>query len=162
MDKVKKFLPVVLAIYCSIIFLDSLRFKFTDAVETQTIFGKLNDWATGFGAEGIFGHTGLFSQYVIGGAELVASAALLIGIIPRFRRLQAFGALLGIAVMTGAIFFHTMTPLGIDPNDDGGLLFVMACGVWISCAVLLLLNRKELAYGLGQIKEALFGKPVSE
>lgn len=162
MDKLKKFLPAILAIYCSIIFLDSLRFKFTDAPETQTIFGKLNDWATGFGAEGLFDHSGLFSQYVIGGAELVASIALLIGIIPRFRRLQAFGALLGIAIMSGAIFFHTMTPLGIDPNEDGGLLFVMACGVWMSCAIMLFLNRKELFYGLGQIREALFGKPVSQ
>lgn len=162
MNKFKTFLPAILAVYCSIIFLDSLRFKFTDHPNTQTIFGKLNDWATGLGADGIFGHTGLFSQYVIGGAELVASAALLIGIIPRFRRLQVFGALLGIAIMSGAIFFHTMTPLGIDPNEDGGLLFVMACGVWLSCAAILFLRRKELVYGLGRICEALFGKPVSE
>ena len=162
MDKLLKFLPSGLAIYCSVIFLDSLRFKFTDDIKTQTIFGILDEWAAGFGAEGIFAHTGLFSQYVIGVAELIASAMLLLGIMTRFQRLQGFGALLGLAVMTGAIFFHTMTPLGIDPNKDGGLLFVMACGVWLSCAALVFIRRKEIAYGLGRLKDGLFGKPVSE
>ncbi len=160
MNKFVRFLPAVLAIYCSIIFLDSLRFKFTNHPNTQTIFGKLDAWAASFGAEGLFAQSGLFSQYVIGGAEFIASVMLLLGILPRFRRLQAFGALLGLCIMTGAIFFHTMTPLGIDPNNDGGLLFVMACGVWLSCAALLFLNRKELAFGLGKIKEALFGPPI--
>lgn len=162
MEKIKKFLPAVLAIFCSLIFLDSLRFKFTNHPNTQTIFGKLNDWASSLGAEGLFAQTGLFSQYVIGGAELIASGALLLGILPRFRRLQGFGALLGLAVMTGAIIFHTMTPLGIDPNNDGGLLFVMACCVWLSCAALVFIRRREIGFGLGKIKEALFGQPVSE
>ena len=162
MEKIKKFLPAVLAIFCSLIFLDSLRFKFTNHPNTQTIFGKLNDWASRLGAEGLFAQTGLFSQYVIGGAELIASVALLLGILPRFRRLQGFGALLGLAVMTGAIIFHTMTPLGIDPNNDGGLLFVMACCVWLSCAALVFIRRREIGFGLGKIKEALFGQPVSE
>ena len=162
MEKIKKFLPAVLAIFCSLIFLDSLRFKFTNHPNTQTIFGKLNDWASSLGAEGLFTQTGLFSQYVIGGAELIASGALLLGILPRFRRLQGFGALLGLAVMTGAIIFHTMTPLGIDPNNDGGLLFVMACCVWLSCAALLFIRRREIGFGLGKIKDGLFGQPVSE
>lgn len=159
MKKIKKYLPVILALICSAIFIDSLRFKFTNHPNTQEIFGRLNEWASGLGAEGLFAQTGLFSQYVIGGAELLASSALLLGCFSRFRRLQAFGALLGIAVMTGAISFHLFTPLGIDPNNDGGGLFVMACIVWLSCAALLFINRKELAYGLRHIGEALFGKP---
>lgn len=161
MDKIKKFIPHILAIFCSVIFLDSLRFKFTDHPNTQEIFGRLNDWAGSFGAEGLFAHTGLFSQYVIGGAELVASAALLLGILPRFRRLQGFGALMGLAVMTGAISFHLFTPLGIDPNSDGGLLFVMACCVWLSSLVLIIWHRKDIAHGFGKIGEGLFGKPVA-
>lgn len=161
MDKIKSLLPHALAIFCSAIFLDSLRFKFTDHPNTQEIFGRLNEWAGSHGAEGLFAHSGLFSQYVIGGTELVAAAALLIGILPRFRRLQGFGALLGIAVMSGAISFHLFTPLGTDPNDDGGLLFVMACCVWASCAALIFFRRKEIKYGLCRIVEALFGKPVA-
>jgi len=159
MEKVRKFLPVILALICSAVFIDSLRFKFTNHPNTQEIFGRLNEWASGLGAEGLFAQTGLFSQYIIGGAELLASSALLLGCFSRFRRLQVFGALIGFAVMTGAISFHLFTPLGIDPNNDGGGLFVMACIVWLSCAALLFINRKELAYGLTYIGEALFGKP---
>lgn len=162
MNKVKSFFPHILAIYSSIIFLSSLPFKFSNAHETQVIFGKLNNWAAGFGADGLFLQSGLFSQYVIGTAELVASAMLLLGILPRFRRLQGFGALLGLAVMTGAIGFHTLTPLGIDPNNDGGGLFVAAVFVWIACAILLFIRRTEIKFGLCRIAEGLFGKPVSE
>lgn len=160
MDKIKKFLPIVLALICSAVFIDSLRFKFTNHPNTQEIFGRLNEWAASHGAEGLFAQTGLFSQYSIGGAELLASAALLIGCFPRFHRLQAFGAGLGLAVMTGAISFHLFTPLGIDPNNDGGGLFAMACVVWLCCAAIVIFRRKHLAYGLGRIGYALFGKPA--
>ena len=76
LTKVKTFAPHIVAGIASLVFLDSLRFKFTNAPETQTIFGKLNDWAASFGADGLFAQTGLFSQYVIGTAELFASALL--------------------------------------------------------------------------------------
>lgn len=158
MDKVKKFLPIILALICSAVFIDSLRFKFTNHPNTQEIFGRLNEWAASFGAEGLFAQTGLFSQYAIGGAELLASTALLLGCFSRFHRLQAFGAALGLAVMTGAISFHLFTPLGIDPNNDGAGLFMMACVVWLSCLTLIILRRKHLTYGLCEIGHALFGK----
>jgi hypothetical protein len=137
-----------LPVFVSLIFLDSLRYKFTDAPETQTIFGLLDGWAASWGAAGLFGHTGLFSQYVIGSAELLASALLLIGFIPGLRRLQVLGGLLGLAIMTGAVSFHLFTPLGIDPNGDGGGLFVAACLVWLSCAAILAMRRQD-ALGLG-------------
>lgn len=162
MDKVKKFLPGILALFCSIVFLDSLRFKFTNHPNTQEIFGKLNEWTASLGAEGLFSQTGLFSQYVIGGAELLASLALLLGILPRFARLQGFGALLGLMVMTGAISFHLFTPLGIEQNGDGGALFFAACLVWLSCAALIFIRRQYVKEGLLKIGCALFGKPVSE
>lgn len=158
MNKIKRFLPVILALICSAVFLDSLRFKFTNHPNTQEIFGRLNEWAGSHGAEGLFAQTGLFSQYTIGVAELLASACLLIGILSRFHRLQGFGALLGLAVMSGAISFHLFTPLGIDPNNDGGGLFVMACVVWLSCLTLVFIRRKELGTGLKMIGTALFGK----
>lgn len=132
-----------LPLFISAIFLDSLRFKFTDAPETQEIFGRLDAWAASLGAAGLFDHSGLFSQYVIGSAELVASALLLIGFIPALSRLQVFGSALGVAIMTGAISFHLFTPLGIDPNSDGGGLFVAACLVWLSCVVMLVIRRQD-------------------
>ncbi|MEM1390433.1 MAG: DoxX family protein [Pseudomonadota bacterium] len=152
---VKNVAPHALATVASLVFLDSLRYKFTNAPETQTIFGKLNDWAASLGADGLFAQTGLFSQYTIGTAELIASALLLIGILPAFRRLQALGALIAVAVMTGAISFHLFTPLGIDPNNDGGGLFFMACVVWIGSLTMLFLRRKELFSLLGDLRRAL-------
>lgn len=140
----KKYLPIGLSLFSTAIFIDSLRYKFTDAPETQTIFGKLDEWATSFGASGVFDKTGIFSQYVIGGAELVASILLLIGLLPRFIKFGVLGNLIALGVMTGAVSFHLFTPLGIDPNNDGGLLFVMAVLVWISQIVMLYLRRDTL------------------
>lgn len=145
MRRIKTWIPHIFAIVAALVFLDSLRFKFTDAEETQVIFGKLDAWAASLGADGLFAQTGLFSQYVIGTAELFASAFLLIGILPALRRLQAVGALVGLAVMTGAVNFHLWTPLGIDPNNDGGGLFMMACVVWVISLTLIVLRRFELA-----------------
>jgi len=142
----------LLTIFICLIFLDSLRYKFTNHPNTQEIFGRLNDWAASLGADGLFAQTGLFSQYVIGAAELVASLILLLTMIfKKFRIFQPLGAILGLAVMTGAISFHLFTPLGIDPNNDGGGLFIAACAVWISCVILLVIRRQELKRLLGRL-----------
>ena len=150
-----KWAPVALTLFASAVFLDSLRFKFTDHVNTQEIFGALDGWAASFGARGLFGHTGLFSQYVIGSAELVASVLLLAGLARRFQPLGVMGSLIGLAVMTGAVSFHLFTPLGVDPNHNGGGLFMAACGVWLSMAALLVLRRKTLARLLADIGRAV-------
>lgn len=155
-SKIKTYAPHAIAGVASLVFLDSLRFKFTNAPETQTIFGKLNDWAASFGAEGLFAQTGLFSQYVIGTAELVAATLLLVGILPAFRRLQAVGALIAFAVMSGAVNFHLWTPLGIDPNNDGGGLFFMAVVVWMTSFGLIIIRRNELSDIFAGLKATLF------
>ena len=162
MNRFRTYLPHAIALIAALVFLDSLRFKFTNAPETQVIFGKLDAWAAGFGAGGLFAQTGLFSQYVIGSAELAASSLLLLGIHPALRRLQAVGAVIAFAVMSGAVNFHLWTPLGIDPNNDGGGLFVMACTVWATSIVLIVIRRRELA-GIGQgLRQAVLpGAPVS-
>ena len=152
---VKKYAPVAYALIAGAVFLDSLRFKFTNAPETQVIFGKLDGWAASFGASGLFTQTGLFSQYVIGTAELVASVLLLLGIVPVLRRLLTLGALIAVAVMTGAVSFHLFTPLGIDPNNDGGGLFVMAVTVWLGSLALLIFRRETLFSILGGICDAI-------
>ena len=157
MNRLKSLAPHIIAVIASLVFLDSLRFKFTNAPETQVIFGKLDAWAASLGAGGLFAQTGLFSQYVIGTAELLASSLLLLGIVPALRRLQAIGALIAVAVMSGAISFHLFTPLGIDPNEDGGGLFFMACVVWATAILLLILRRKELIALAQGIAAALLG-----
>jgi FtsH-binding integral membrane protein len=150
MTYIKKYGHWAISIFISIVFLDSLRFKFTNAPETQEIFGRLNAWSASFGADGLFAQTGLFSQYVIGSAELIASTFVIAGAALGLKRLQGLGALIGLAVMTGAISFHLFTPLGIDPNNDGGGLFVAANIVWLGSAILVFLRRKDLI-SLGQI-----------
>jgi hypothetical protein len=144
LDRIKRYAPIGISIFAALVFLDSLRYKFTDHPNTQEIFGRLDGWAASLGAPGLFGHTGLFSQYVIGSAELAASALLLIGLLPGLTRLNALGALIGFAVMSGAVSFHLFTPLGIDPNNDGGGLFAAAVTIWVTMLVMFVIRRNEL------------------
>lgn len=156
MDALKKYAPQGMAIFMAVIFLDSLRYKFTDHPNTQEIFGRLDAWAATLGAEGLFGYTGLFSQYVIGSAELVASVLLLVGLMSAFRHWQALGALLGVAIMAGAVSFHVFTPLGIDPNNDGGGLFIAAMvNLLFGLTIAFIFRRAELFGVLTNIGAAL-------
>ncbi|MCF8505644.1 MAG: hypothetical protein K9G59_12075 [Caulobacter sp.] len=156
MKRYLKYVPDLMAVFMAVIFLDSLRFKFTDHPKTQEIFGRLDGWAGTIGAPGLFGHTGLFSQYVIGTVELLAAALLIIGLHPRFKHLQAGGALAGLLVMMGAVSFHLFTPLGIDPNNDGAGLFVAACVNLAFAALLLGVFRRA---GLGELARRVAGIP---
>lgn len=156
----QKYFPVAVSLFGSAVFLDSLRFKFTDAPETQVIFGKLDAWSASLGLPGLFAHTGLFSQYTIGTAELFASALLLVGLVPGLKRLHSVGAAIGFAVMSGAVSFHLFTPLGIDPNNDGGGLFAAACVLWALTGTLLVIRRKDLLALLGDLQRAFVPGPV--
>jgi len=143
---IRRFAAPALTLYIAFVFIQSLFFKFTDSPETQFIFGTLDAWGGSLGFHGLFAPSGIFSQYVVGSAELVASSLLLLGLAPRLRPARAAGALLAIGVISGAIFFHLFTPLGIavpdaDGRSDGGLLFALACGVWLSSAALLAISR---------------------
>lgn len=140
-----RYLPNALAVLIAFVFLQSLFFKFSNSPETQHIFGTLDAWAAGFGLAGVFSPRGIFSQYVVGSAELVASALLLGAMLPPGRpKLQMLGALMTLGVISGAIFFHLFTPLGVEVQGDGGLLFAMACAVWLSAAVILGLRWQQL------------------
>ena len=58
-------------------------------------------------------------------------------------RLGVAGAALALGIMSGAIFFHLVSPLGIDPYGDGGVLFTQACEVWLCSAFILFAWRRE-------------------
>ena len=150
--RLRGLVPHGIALFMSAVFLDSLRYKFTDHPKTQVIFGRLDGWATDIGLPGLFAHTGLFSQYVIGSIELLASSLLVLGILPRFRHLQAAGALAGFLVMAGAVSFHLFTPLGVDPNHDGGGLFMAACiNLGASILMLAVFRRREFGEFLSRV-----------
>lgn len=137
-----------LTLYVAFVFVQSLFFKFTGSPETVYIFeAKLDPWAASLGFPGVFAPGGIFSAKVVGAAELVASVLLLAGAAMATRRvLQVLGAALGLGVISGAVFFHLFTPLGVavvntDGSSDGGELFALACGVWVACAALLWVRR---------------------
>ncbi len=138
----------LLTIYVAFVFIQSLFFKFTDSPETVYIFqGKLDPWAASLGFAGVFAPGGIFSAHVVGTMELIASVLLLAGAAMASQRtVQVLGAALGLGVISGAIFFHLFTPLGVavvntDGSSDGGELFALACGVWVCCAALLWMRR---------------------
>ncbi len=122
-----------LSVYVATVFVQSLFFKFTGAEESIFIFATLRTWS----GISLFEPVG---RFVIGGAELVASILILK---PRTR---IFGAALGIGIMTGAIFFHLFTPLGVNVLGDHGLLFTLACGVWLSGWAILALSADQLRH----------------
>lgn len=139
-------------VWVAFVFIQSLFFKFSNSPETVYIFEeKLDPWAASLGFPGVFAPGGIFSAAVVGSAELVAALLLLTGAaFSAWRGLQALGALIGLGVISGAIFFHLFTPLGVavrnaDGSSDGGGLFAMACTVWLACAVLLYLHRARLS-----------------
>lgn len=146
----KKFLNWALPLYIAFVFLQSLFFKFSGSEETVIIFNTIGTWMADIGLPQGFAEG--FSSYggtVTGVAELIASILVL------FPLTRVWGALAGLMIMSGAIFFHLFTPLGVvrvvdaAGNNDGGLLFLMACGVWLSSLALLYADRGKL---LGLIK----------
>ena len=132
---IKKIISWGLALWIAFVFVQSLFFKFTNAPDTQYIFGTIGAWMAGNFLQPLANLFTLYGGYTIGAFELLASILL---ILPRYRPL---GALLALALMTGAIFFHLFTPLGINVQGDGGILFYMACSVWVAAIILLVLDR---------------------
>jgi uncharacterized membrane protein YphA (DoxX/SURF4 family) len=113
-------------IVIALILLQTLFFKFTGAEESKYIFSTL------MGAEyEAFGRIGS------GLVELVAAVLILLP------RTAAYGGVLTLATISGAIFSH-LTRLGIVVQDDGGTLFGMAITVLVLSLVVLFIHRREL------------------
>lgn len=105
-------MELVLRIIAAIILLQTLFFKFSAAPESVYIFQTVNAEPWGRIMSGIL--------------EAIAGVALLT---PRY---AFWGAMLGAAVMTGALGAH-FTVLGIDVMGDRGVLFSLAVVAWASC-----------------------------
>lgn len=112
----------VLRVLAALIFLQTLFFKFTAAAESVYIFSTLGMEPWGRIGTGVM--------------ELFASILLLIP------ALSGWGALLGLMLMSGALFFH-LIKLGVSVLDDGGQLFLYACIAWTACAILVWLQRRR-------------------
>jgi len=131
--KLKNIACWLLRLVAAVIMLQTLLFKFTAAPESVYIFSTL-------GMEP-WGRIG------IGILELIASLLIL------FPRTTAFGALLGLGVMGGALFFH-LTKLGIVVQNDGGELFIYALLVFTSCLILAIVYRQQVLRLLFNAKSA--------
>lgn len=112
-----------LRIIAALILLQTLFFKFSAAEESVYIFSTLGMEPWGRIGSGVL--------------ELIASVLIL------YPRTTYIGAALGVGLMSGAIFFH-LTKLGLVVKNDGGQLFIYALLVFISCALLLIIHRKQI------------------
>lgn len=120
----KKFLYWALRIIPAVIMLQTLYFKFTAHPQSVKLFTILGMEPWGRISIGIF--------------ELIAAVLLLIN------RTVLLGALLGVGLMCGAIFFHlTNSNIGIYFDGDP-ILFIYALITLFCCVVLVLVNRKQI------------------
>ena len=112
-------------IIAAIILAQTLFFKFTGAAESVEIFTKvgMEPW----------GRIG------VGVLELVASLLMLIN------ATAWLGAALALGLMAGAIFLH-LSVLGIEVQNDGGYLFLLAVVVAVCSVVVLAMNREKIVH----------------
>jgi len=146
----RRVLPYLLSAWIFYVFVWYLQYKFTGAEGSVFLFTVLTDWLGAHGHEKVM-------RIGTGVVELIAA---ILCFVPR---LQVVGAALALGIMTGAIFFHLVTPLGIDPYDDGAVLFKQAVATWFAALAILWIRRDEaiaLAAGLplvGGLAERLLG-----
>ncbi|HMH32207.1 MAG TPA: DoxX family protein [Puia sp.] len=112
----------ILRLLAAGIMLQTLYFKFTAHPQSVHLFSAL-----GLEPWGRIG-TGVL--------ELIASILIL------YPRTTGYGAVLGLGLMTGALFFH-LSKLGIVFDGDA-VLFTYALIVFICCALLTFFYRKAL------------------
>jgi uncharacterized membrane protein YphA (DoxX/SURF4 family) len=112
----------ILRLVAAIILLQTLYFKFTAQPESVELFTRI-------GMEP-YGRIGT------GVVELIAAILILI---PRY---TGYGAILGLMMMTGALYFH-LTKIGIYFGGDA-LLFTYAVIVFVCCASLIFIYKSQL------------------
>src|SRR5258708_22630629 len=144
MERVLRWLTWPAALFIAAILLWYEQYKLTGNPGSVSLFTTLTDWL------GFSGHEKAM-RLGVAGAEIAASLLVLV---PPTR---VIGGGLAFCIMSGAIFFHLVSPLGVDPYGDGGALFKQACEVWLASAFILLVRRedawavsRDLAHGKGR------------
>jgi uncharacterized membrane protein YphA (DoxX/SURF4 family) len=119
-----KTLTWIVRIVAAVILLQTLYFKFSGADESVYIFSTLGIEPYGRIGSGI--------------AELIAAILILVP------RTTLIGAILGLGVITGAIFSHLFI-LGIEVQNDGGELFILALITFLCCAFLVFQDKSKIS-----------------
>lgn len=130
--KLPTILQWVLRLIAAIIMLQTVYFKFSGAEESVYIFTQMGIEPWG--------------RYATGIAELIASILIL------YKPLTAFGSLMAVGIMSGALVSHILV-LGVVVKDDNGLLFSYALIVWLASVILAWLNRAQLVDFLKKFKK---------
>lgn len=121
----KKYFPLILRVIVAVILIQTLRFKFTAHPDSVYIFETV-------GLEP-------YGRIVIGVLEAIAGILLLIP------KTVWAGATLTLGVIGGAIFMH-LTKLGIEINNDGGILFATAILTFILALYILFQYKKDIPF----------------
>lgn len=149
----------ILALWICKVFLTSLFYKFTGHPDSVHIFTTIGGWLSGFLGESMGTAFSRYGALSVGSFELLTSLVLLSPALfwllgkagmgrrlPSRATLHATGGLMAAAVMTGAVFFHLASPLGVEVlhegKGDGGSLFYAAVSILVSGIILFILNRK--------------------
>ena len=147
-DRILKLLTWPAALWVAGILLWYEQYKLTANPGSTFLFTVLKDWL------GFHGHE-KFMRIAVACAEIAASVLVLL---PWTRPLGALGSA---ALMAGAIFFHTVSPLGVDPYHDGGVgLFTEACETLAASLFILFAYREELAAMARGVLAGRFGAVV--
>ena len=130
----KKYVIFILQLIIAISHLQTLRFKFTAHHDSVYIFSQLN--LEPYGRIGI----GIF--------ELIIAILILIP------KTKIIAGMLSIAVITGAIVSH-LGPLGVEVQNDNGILFYFALFVLASTLLFLWLQKEEVKLMFTTLKHKL-------
>jgi uncharacterized membrane protein YphA (DoxX/SURF4 family) len=139
MDRTLKTLTWLAALYIAYVLLWYEQYKLTGNEGSVWLFTVLTDWLF------LHGHEKAM-RLTVAVAEITASVLVLL---PWTR---IYGAALALGIMSGAIFFHVFSPLGIDPYHDGARLFTRACLTWLCAGFILLAYWREVARIIEQRK----------
>jgi uncharacterized membrane protein YphA (DoxX/SURF4 family) len=123
MQKTTRIVDWLFRIAIAVILLQTLYFKFTGHPESVALFSKL-------GVEP-WGRIGTGVIELIAGILILVPATALIG------------AALSLGLMAGAIASHLFV-IGIESDNDGGQLFMLAIIVLVLSLVVLAMRRKEV------------------
>lgn len=122
MPDLRKTLSNALQIFVALVYLQTLYFKFSAHPDSVYIFSTLGIEPAG--------------RILVGILECITAALVLI---PKTR---LPGAILSIGVISGAVLAH-LGPLGIEVNEDGGSLFLLAVLVLMASLAILFLRLEE-------------------
>lgn len=118
-----KYLSWAMRILSVVILAQSLFYKFGGHPDSVFLFSMLD-------AEPI-------GRYFLGTVELIVCILILVP------RTTLLGAILGVFIMSGALMTH-LFKIGINFNNDGGTLFILAMICFVACVIQCLILKNQI------------------